>query len=50
MEDQVTQIEEVNTGLTTPMEGYKFSESSRYHVQNPSVAPLGNQDLPGKFT
>lgn len=46
----MTQIKEVNTGLTSVMEGFKFSESSRYHVQNPSVAPLGNQDLSGNFT
>jgi len=38
--DQVAQIQEVNTGLTTAMEGYKFSESSRFDFRGNTV-PLG---------
>ena len=31
MEDQLAQSRELNTGLTTAMEGYKFSESASYN-------------------
>jgi hypothetical protein len=31
MDEQLVQMQEVNTGLTTAMEGYKFSESSPYN-------------------
>jgi hypothetical protein len=30
MDEQIVQMEEVNTGLTAAMEGYEFLESSHY--------------------
>lgn len=33
MDEQMVQIQEVNTGITTAMEGYKFSESSHYNFR-----------------
>lgn len=39
MEDQVAQIKEVNTGLTTAMEEYKLSQSSRFDFQQNTVQP-----------
>jgi len=43
MEDEICQIQEVNTGLTTAMEGYTISESSKNNFQN---APLANLEQP----
>jgi len=31
MDEQIVQMQEVNAGLTTAMEGYKFSESAQYN-------------------
>ena len=41
MGEQIVQMQEVNTGLTTAMEGYKFSESSQYNFrqQVPQAGP-----------
>jgi hypothetical protein len=45
MEEQMVQVPEMNTGLTTAMEGYKLSESSPYNLRRTSVTagPLGTQ-------
>jgi len=44
MEDQLAQVEEINTELTTSMEGYKFSESAQYEFCNPAApGPSGTQ-------
>jgi len=41
MEDQLVQSRELNTGLTTAMEGYKLSESASYGLgkQVPQAGP-----------
>jgi hypothetical protein len=39
MDEQIVQMREVNTGLTTPMEGYKFSESSQFNFRTPQARP-----------
>jgi hypothetical protein len=39
MDEQLVQMREVNTGLTTAMEGYKFSESSQINFQIPQAGP-----------
>jgi hypothetical protein len=45
MEEQMVQVPEMNTGLTTAMEGYKLSESSPYNLRRTSVTagPSGTQ-------
>jgi len=47
MEAQMAQMAEVNTGLTTAMEGYKFSESSPYDFRRSSATagPSGTQHM-----
>jgi hypothetical protein len=39
MDEQLVQMQEVYTGLTTAMEGYKFSESSQFNFQIPQAGP-----------
>jgi hypothetical protein len=39
MDEQLVQMQEVNTGLTTAMEGYKFSESSQFNFRIPQAGP-----------
>jgi len=45
MEEHKVQMTEVNTGLTTAMEEYKFSQSTPYNFRRPSVVagPSGTQ-------
>jgi hypothetical protein len=45
MEEQIAQVGEVNTGLTTAMEGYQLSQSSLYDFRRTSVTagPSGTQ-------
>jgi len=45
MEEQMQQVANVNTRLTTTMEGYKFSEYSPYDFRRPSTVagPSGTQ-------
>jgi hypothetical protein len=45
MEEQMQQVAEVNIGVTTAMEGYKFSESSPYDFRRSSkvAGPSGTQ-------
>jgi hypothetical protein len=45
MEELMQQAAEVKTGLTTAMEGYKFSESSPYDFRRSSMVagPSGTQ-------
>jgi len=35
MDEQLVQMQKVNMGLTTAMEGYKFSQSSQYDFRHP---------------
>jgi len=47
MEDQMAQVAELNTGLTTAFEGYKFSESTPFDFRRSSVTagPSGTQHM-----
>jgi len=47
MEDQMAQVADVNTGLNTVLEGYKFSESSPYDFRRTSATagPSGTQNF-----
>jgi hypothetical protein len=47
MEEHMQQITEMNTGLTTAMDGYKFSESSPYDFRRSSAvaSPSGTQNV-----
>lgn len=37
MEEQVTRVQEVNAGLTTGLDSYKLSESSRLNFQQATI-------------
>jgi hypothetical protein len=39
LDEHLVQMQEVNTGLTTAMEGYKFSESSQYNFRQQVPQP-----------
>jgi len=43
MEDSANQLAEANTGLTTAMDQYKFSESTPLGIQQPAAGPSGTQ-------
>ena len=46
MEEPIVQAAEVDTGLTTTMEGYKFSESLPYNFRTtPAAGPSGTQSV-----
>jgi len=43
MEDSANQLAEANTGLTTAMDQYKFSESTPVGIQQTTAGPSGSQ-------
>jgi hypothetical protein len=52
MEEIMNSIAEFNTGLTTAMDQYKFSESTRVGIQRTTAGPSGTQPYmhPGRAT